>query len=65
VEHLKHFVTERSFFCFLTARMYFEQLSQQSRTTGYPLAHTYFSNRQLVAFDPTSCIVTFGAPIAG
>lgn len=52
VERLKHFVTERSFFCFLTDRGYFEQLVHESRSVAYPKAYTYFSDRLLVVYRP-------------
>jgi len=52
VAHLKHFVTERAFFCFLTNRDYFEYLEEQSRTHPYPQEHTYFPHRLFVSYRP-------------
>jgi hypothetical protein len=52
VGYLKHFVTERSFFCFLTDRNYFEYLSNLSLNSPYPIEHTIFSHRLFVLYRP-------------
>ena len=52
VQNLKHIVTERAFFCFLTDRDYFEHLKDMARRTPYPREHTYFSHRLFVLYRP-------------
>jgi hypothetical protein len=52
VHHLKHFVTERAFFCFLTDRDFYEKMHGKSTNEPYPREHTYFSDRLLVYFAP-------------
>ncbi|MDJ0908072.1 MAG: hypothetical protein QNI99_02695 [Woeseiaceae bacterium] len=52
VERLKHLVADRSFFCFLTDRDYFEDLREKSRVFAYPKEHTYFSHRLFVLYRP-------------
>jgi hypothetical protein len=53
VKHLKHVVTERAFFCFLTNRDYFEYLEDRSRDGSYGPEHTFFTHRLFVTFEPT------------
>jgi hypothetical protein len=52
VKNLKYFVTERSFFCFLTDRSYFERVGQLLLTSPYPEVQTYFTDRLLVVYGP-------------
>jgi hypothetical protein len=52
VRHLKHFVTERALFCFLTDRDYIEYLAQQAIKDPYPREYTYFSDRLFVFYRP-------------
>jgi hypothetical protein len=52
VAYLKHFVTERTFTCFLTDRDYFEYLENLSLTKPYPKEHTYFTHRIFVLYKP-------------
>jgi hypothetical protein len=52
VRHLKHFVTERAFFCFLSDRDFYEALLRLSIDQPYPKEHTYFSDRLLLHFSP-------------
>lgn len=54
VRHLKKFVSEQAFFCFLTDRSYFEYLTQRTVTQAYPIEHTYFTSRLFVVFRPES-----------
>ena len=51
-DHLKHFVTERAFFCFLTDRSYLEAIEREAAAKAYPREHTYFSDRLLVHYRP-------------
>lgn len=53
VGHLKHFVAERSFFCFLTDRDYYDFLYDLSQNDPYPKAHTYFTHRLFVLYSPS------------
>jgi len=52
VDQLKHFITERAFFCFITDRGYIEKLERESLNLAYPRQHTYFSGRLLVYYMP-------------
>lgn len=52
VRHLKKFVSEQAFFCFLTDRSYFEYLTQRTLAQAYPIEHTYFTSRLFVVFRP-------------
>jgi hypothetical protein len=52
IGHLKQFVSERAFFCFLTDRDYFEHLRDVSLRQAYPHEHTFFHSRILVLFRP-------------
>jgi hypothetical protein len=54
VKHLKHFMTERAFFCFITDRSYFEQLETLSETGTYPEEYTYFTDRLFVTYESES-----------
>ncbi|HEX8393901.1 MAG TPA: hypothetical protein VF665_16280 [Longimicrobium sp.] len=54
VRHLKKFVSEQAFFCFLTDRSYFEYITRQSVEEVYPIEHTYFTDRLFVVFRPES-----------
>jgi hypothetical protein len=61
VRHLKKFVSEQAFFCFLTDRSYFEYLTQRTAAQAYPIEHTYFTNRLFVVFPPESLYTYVGA----
>ncbi|NUQ23489.1 MAG: hypothetical protein HUU34_06030 [Saprospiraceae bacterium] len=52
VAYLKFFIAERSFFCFLTDRNYFDYLNDLSRQKPYPKEHTYFTHRLFVLHRP-------------
>jgi hypothetical protein len=52
VHHLKKFVAENAFFCFLTDRLYYEEMTYRTRTRAYPLEYTYFSHRLFVSYRP-------------
>lgn len=52
IHHLKHLVTEKTFFCFLTERSYFEHIVTSSRTKVYGKEHTFFSDRLFVHYSP-------------
>lgn len=52
VDHLKHFVSEGAFFCFLTDRDYFEHLRFRALREPYPREHTYFTHRLFVVHRP-------------
>lgn len=48
IDHLKLFVAEKAFFCFLSDRDYFEYLRKKSLFEAYPKEHTYFTDRLFV-----------------
>jgi hypothetical protein len=52
IDHLKHFVTEKAFFCFLSDRPYFEQIDQSGRAGQYSKEFTFFSDRLFVHYTP-------------
>ena len=52
IHHLKHLVTEKTFFCFLTQRSYFEHMVASSRAQTYGKEHTFFSDRLFVHYSP-------------
>jgi hypothetical protein len=52
VRQLKPLVAERTFFCFLTDREYYEDLRAQSREIAYAPEHTYFTHRLFVSYSP-------------
>lgn len=52
VRHLKKFVAEEAFFCFLTDRSYYEALHRREAQTPYPIEYTYFTHRVFIAFRP-------------
>jgi hypothetical protein len=52
VRQLKPLVAERTFFCFLTDREYYEHLRAQSREIAYAPEHTYFTHRLFVTYPP-------------
>jgi hypothetical protein len=52
VRHLKHIVTERAFFCFLTNRDYFEYVENAGRKGAYGKEHTFFTHRLFITFGP-------------
>lgn len=45
IGHLKHIVSERAFFIFITDRNYFEHITQLSRNKTYAKEYTYFTHR--------------------
>lgn len=51
VNHLKKFVSETAFFCFLTDRSYYEVWKQLGRQAAYPVQYTYFSHDLYVVFS--------------
>lgn len=51
VSHLKKFVSEQAFFCFLTDRQYYEELEDLSVRGTYPIEHTYFTDKLFVVFE--------------
>lgn len=52
VTHLKKFVAENAFFCFLTDRGYFEAMQVRRRTEPYSKEYTYFSEYLFVTLRP-------------
>ena len=53
IGHLKHFVSERSFFIFITDRNYFEHITQLSRNRTYAKEYTYFTHRFFNYYRPS------------
>ncbi len=53
VKFLKHFVTERAFFCFLADRDYAVLLQRESSIAAYPVSYTLFSQRLSILHDAT------------
>ena len=51
VQHLKKFVAENAFFCFLTDRVYFEAWKQLGDAAAYPVDYTYFTHQLYVLFS--------------
>jgi len=51
VQHLKKFVAENAFFCFLTDRIYFEAWKQLGDAAAYPVDYTYFTHQLYVLFS--------------
>lgn len=52
IRHLKHLVTEKTFFCFLADRAYFEHVIASSRSKAYGREYTFFSSRLFVHYRP-------------
>lgn len=52
VNHLKQFVSEGAFFCFLTDRDYFETLRRRLGRDPYPPEYTYFRDQILISYRP-------------
>ncbi len=52
INHLKYFVTERSFFCFLADRSYLEEFRRSLMKSPYGKDYTYFSDRLFVVYRP-------------
>ncbi|HKV09022.1 MAG TPA: hypothetical protein VJ725_12840, partial [Thermoanaerobaculia bacterium] len=52
VHYLKKLVAERAFFCFLTDRSYFEEMTQRGASRPYPVEYTYFTHRLFVTYQP-------------
>jgi hypothetical protein len=44
VHHLKKFVAENAFFCFLTDRSYFEGMTRRGIDHAYPVEYTYYTH---------------------
>jgi hypothetical protein len=55
VNQLKKLVAESAFFCFLTDRLYFEQMAARQHQLAYPVEYTYFTHRLYVVFRATDC----------
>ena len=53
VKRLKKFVAEQSFFCFLTDRKYFEELSTRTAEAPYPIEYTYYSHQLFIVYKHT------------
>ncbi len=51
VKRLKKLVAERAFFCFLTDRKYFEELSGRTADTPYPIEYTYYSHQLFIVYS--------------
>ena len=49
VTHLKKFVSENAFFCFLADRSYFEGYQARSRREAYSKEYTYFSHQLFIS----------------
>src|SRR5581483_1366680 len=52
ITHLKHFVTEKAFFCFICDRAYFERITASGRSGSYSREYTFFSDRLFVQYTP-------------
>ena len=52
VGHLKSFVTEKTFFCFLADRSYYEHLRPRARRHTYRVEYTYFTDHLFVTYQP-------------
>jgi hypothetical protein len=50
VKRLKKLVAEKAFFCFLTDRRYFEEMSSRNAVTPHSLESTYFTNQVFITF---------------
>jgi len=61
IRHLKHLVTEKTFFCFLADRRYFEHVVATSRSTVYGKEYTFFSDRLFVHYRPEDLHTYLGA----
>lgn len=52
INRLKRLTTDYGFFCFLTGRDYFNDVEQKLADKTYPVEHSYFSERLLIAYAP-------------
>ena len=52
ISEAKHLIADRSFFCFLTDRNYYDYLSEVFKKESYPIEHTLFSSRFFIAYGP-------------
>jgi hypothetical protein len=52
INQLKSLTTDHGFFCFLTGRDYFDDIKQALAKKAYPVEHTFFSERLLIAYGP-------------
>ncbi len=50
VKRLKKLVAENAFFCFLTDRKYFEEMTLRTADAPYPIEYTYFTNQLFIIF---------------
>ena len=50
ISELKHLIADRSFFCFLTDRNYYDYLADLIKQNPYPVEQTLFSRRLFVAY---------------
>lgn len=53
VKRLKKLVAEKAFFCFLTDRRYFEEMSSRNAITPHSVESTYFTNQVFITFHHT------------
>ncbi|MEY2563751.1 MAG: hypothetical protein QOH88_1944 [Verrucomicrobiota bacterium] len=53
VKRLKKLVAEKAFFCFLTDRRYFEEMSSRNAEKPHSVESTYFSNQAFITFRHT------------
>jgi len=51
VRYLKMLVTERAFFCFLTDRSYFDEITFLDQKKVYSIESSYFAHRLFIAFQ--------------
>lgn len=54
LSELKQFFQEDGFFCFLTNRQYFDELSQRAAARPFDLASTFFTNRLFMETGPAN-----------
>ena len=52
INRLKHLTTDYGFFCFLTGRDYFDEVTRIVQEQPYPEEHSYFSRRLLITYGP-------------
>jgi hypothetical protein len=51
VRRLKKLVAESAYFCFLTDRLYFEQMRERDGKAPYSIEYTYFTSQLFVSFS--------------
>jgi hypothetical protein len=52
VNHLKKFLSENAFFCFLADRAYYEAFQRRRRIHSYSAEYTYFGQQLFVTYGP-------------